>query len=89
MSQHWYVNTSLDDVSAGLDLGANLTLPEGPIKDYSQYINCLEYTSPEHTFGENEDAFLGTGTYGFRKLGSLSSSNFEFVFSLNKSKRYA
>ena len=27
------VNTSLDDVSVGLDLGANLTLPEGPIED--------------------------------------------------------
>ena len=25
--------TSLDDVSAGLDLGANLTLPEGPLND--------------------------------------------------------
>lgn len=78
----------MDDASAGLDLGANLTLPEGPAKRYGQYISGLGYASPERTFGEDEDAFLSACGDSFRELGRLSSTNFEFVFGLNISKKH-
>ena len=73
----------------GLRFGCQFNPARRPYeRQHSQYISGLKYTSPKHTFGENEDAFLSTGTDGFRKLGSLGSTNLEFVFTLNKSKKY-
>lgn len=69
--------TSLAATSVDLDLGASLTLPEGPIRIGVN--NLIKPWGDVLTFRKVENALLFTGSDGLGQLGSLSSSYFNFV----------